>query len=188
MSYSDPDPMQDPDTIDPDESRGIREARAAAERNAAEAARAKDLERELALVKALPGVDLDSPLGKMFAGAYDGKLDAEAIKAAAAEVGLVAADPEPEPEPQVDPLDIEAQRQREALNRGPSTPPASDDEIALAVHPKDRAMTKFQEAMKKGLPREKAAGQYFDEMVSAAVGGDERATWDGWTEDQLAGL
>ena len=51
--------------------------------------------RELAMVRA--GLDLDSPTGKLFAKAYDGETSVEAVKAAAAEYGLIEA-PQPSPE------------------------------------------------------------------------------------------
>jgi len=51
---------------------------------AAEAAAAK---RELAFTKV--GIDLESPLGKLFAKAYDGDSSLEAVQQAAAEYGLI---------------------------------------------------------------------------------------------------
>jgi hypothetical protein len=51
---------------------------------AAEAAAAK---RELAFTKV--GIDLGSPLGKLFAKAYDGDSSVEAVQQAAAEYGLI---------------------------------------------------------------------------------------------------
>ena len=53
---------------------------AAAERDAAT--------RELAFLKA--GIDLDTPTGKLFAKAYDGANDVDAVKAAATEYGVLA--------------------------------------------------------------------------------------------------
>lgn len=59
-----------------------------ATREAEEAKReAANAKRELALMKA--GIDLESGTGKLFAKAYDGEATPEAIKAAAAEYGLV---------------------------------------------------------------------------------------------------
>jgi hypothetical protein len=52
---------------------------AAAERDAAK--------RELAFIKA--GIDLDTPTGKLFAKAYDGANDVEAVTAAAKEYGVI---------------------------------------------------------------------------------------------------
>jgi len=61
------------------------EADAEAGRKAqAEAAQAR---RELAFLKA--GVDLESPLGKLFAKGYDGDLTPDAVKSAAVEAGIV---------------------------------------------------------------------------------------------------
>lgn len=49
---------------------------------------ARSAQRELALIKA--GVDISSPTGRLFAKAYDGELDVEAVKSAAMEYGVVA--------------------------------------------------------------------------------------------------
>ena len=55
------------------------------------------LERKVAILEA--GVNTTTPVGAMFLKSYDGELTTEAIKAAAAEVGLVEGQPTPEPEP-----------------------------------------------------------------------------------------
>ena len=66
-----------------------------AKREADEAkAEALNAKRELALMKA--GIDLDSPQGKLFAKAYDGEISVEAVKASAAEYGLIATSQTPE--------------------------------------------------------------------------------------------
>lgn len=185
MSYSEPDDNETFDEVEP--QGGIKAAREAAERNAAKAAERDTLARELAIVKALPGVDLNGPLGTMFIGSYDGKLDKDAIEAQARAIGLISEPVEPPP-PETDPTDVAAQAAREGLGTGLTATPATPEEEALALHPKDRALAKFNEAKQRGLPMDRAAGQYFDEMVSAAMAGDKRASWEGWSPDQLAGL
>jgi hypothetical protein len=55
---------------------------------AEEAAAAK---RELAFMKV--GIDLESPVGKLFAKAYDGDVSPEAVSAAAAEYGILKPPP-----------------------------------------------------------------------------------------------
>jgi hypothetical protein len=55
------------------------------------------LQRENAFLKA--GIDLDAPMSEYFIKGYDGDLDADAIKAEAAKVGVLGGDgPEPTPE------------------------------------------------------------------------------------------
>jgi 23S rRNA U2552 (ribose-2'-O)-methylase RlmE/FtsJ len=49
---------------------------------------ARSAQRELALIKA--GVDISSPTGRLFAKAYDGELDVDAVKTAAMEYGVVS--------------------------------------------------------------------------------------------------
>ena len=66
-----------------------------AKREADEArADAQNAKRELALMKA--GIDLDSPQGKLFAKAYDGEISVDAVRASAAEYGLIATSQTPE--------------------------------------------------------------------------------------------
>ena len=66
-----------------------------AKREADEArAEAQNAKRELALMKA--GIDLDSPQGKLFAKAYDGEISVDAVRASAAEYGLIATSQTPE--------------------------------------------------------------------------------------------
>src|SRR5690349_19751542 len=94
-------PVEIPDeALAPDESHGMRELRESRNR---EAERAAALEteneankRKLAFFEALPGVDLSTGTAALFFKAYDGKLEADAIKEAAVELGILAAPP-PDP-------------------------------------------------------------------------------------------
>lgn len=70
----------------------LRKAKAEARTNGELAAAGKDAARKLALMEA--GIDITKPNGKLFAKAYDGDLDTEAIVAAATEYGVL----EPEKE------------------------------------------------------------------------------------------
>lgn len=75
-----------------------REATAAAAKAEAEAQAAK---RELLMLRA--GIDVENGPGKLFAKAYDGDLTHDAVKAAAAEYGVLAP-----PEPSVPPAELAA--------------------------------------------------------------------------------
>jgi hypothetical protein len=78
--------------LDPNIRRELREGRKTRAKLEAEAAQYK---REAAFSRA--GVDLDSPLGKMFAKGYEGDASIEAIKSAAEDIpGLL---PVPPPDP-----------------------------------------------------------------------------------------
>lgn len=68
-----------------------KDARREAEQLRLEAETAK---KENAFLKA--GIDLDSPLGKMFAKGYDGELTVDALKSAASAVGLLPTSADPE--------------------------------------------------------------------------------------------
>ena len=97
------------------------EADAEAGRQAqAEAAAAK---KELAFIRA--GVDLDSPQGKLLAKAYDGDLTPDAVKAAAVEFGILAAEA-----PQVSQAELAAHDRIAAASGGGAQ--ASDDATAEA--------------------------------------------------------
>lgn len=59
--------------------------------------RAKKAEKALAFLMA--GIDPDSPKAKWFVKGYDGKVEPDAIKAAALEAGIIAPEAPPEPDP-----------------------------------------------------------------------------------------
>ena len=100
---------------------------AATKAELAEAAAAK---RELNLIRA--GVDLDSPTGKLFAKAYDGELDVDAIKEAAAEYGVIQA-----PATQASP-EVLAQQRISQISQGAVEAPADfAGELANAQTPEE---------------------------------------------------
>lgn len=70
------------------ESKDAKVAREAAE------ARAQVAERKLALAES--GIDFSNPMAKYFADTYNGELTADAIKTAAATIGLIAQSADPE--------------------------------------------------------------------------------------------
>jgi len=70
--------------------------RDALERAKAEAAEGQAAKRELAFIKA--GIDTSTPMGSLFTRAYDGEIDADAIKAAAVKDGVIVEGDTPEAE------------------------------------------------------------------------------------------
>lgn len=93
----------------------------------AQARRAKELEAQLEATNRLnavlqAGIDVTSPLGKLFVKGYDGPAEVEAIKAAAAEAGVLS-QPAPTP-PQVPDAEREAQqRMQQTVDAGGEAPP-----------------------------------------------------------------
>lgn len=189
--HPDGTPMTDQEIADAQaagrESAGIQAAREAAERNAGAAARIPDLERENALLRAVPGELLDTPLGKMFAKSYDGPKDRDSILEAAVEVGLVAGE-RPVVPPNPDDPSVLLQQTRQAVNQG-AVPPMTPEQIAeqerLAHSPQERGLTDFQNALKEGRTRKQASAFFFDSMIGSAQKGDERAIWTGWSDQEL---
>lgn len=168
MAFTEPD-----DNEETDEPRGMREVRAAEERaskRASEAeARAEAAERRAAFLEA--GVDTTSKLGQMFANAYAGELDTEAIKAEYAEI----APPAPSETEEV-PVDetIESTTERQNLATGGQ----GDTGVAPAKPVRGREGTAVQAALaarENGATREDAQGVWFNTLVAAAANGDQSA-------------
>lgn len=174
--------MQDEDQGQPD----IPALREAAKRGESAAKRADEAERKLALVEA--GVDTKSPVGKLFTEAYKGPLDEDSIKAAWSELAQPAgstppppAEPAPTP-PTPTPTDLEETEARRLLTSAgagdtPNETPPPD--------PIESGYEEFHQRMKDGDTRIKASGSVFGALFKAASEGDDRATWSGWTEEQI---
>lgn len=120
--------------------KGLRRFAERAQQEAAEAKREADrAKRELALTKA--GVDTDSKLGKLFAAAYDGPLEVDAVKAAYAE--LLPSAPstntppvEEAPVPTPTPEELDAQRRTSEMRDRASSGPVNlgpDSSIGKAL-------------------------------------------------------
>jgi len=93
---------------------------AAAERDAAR--------RELAFLKA--GIDLETPTGKLFAKAYDGANDVDAVKAAATEYGVINVTPTA---PDVDPdIATEIAAMDKVSGMGAGAQSTSEESMALS--------------------------------------------------------
>lgn len=168
---------------------GIAELRAAAERG-------RKAERENVMLRA--GVDIDTPLGKMFAKAYEGEMTPDAVKAAALEVGAIkppeappAAPPAPAAEgqqqqpatgivtPQQHAADLELQRQQQQMQRDLHGGAPSGDTPPETADPFDQALGHFHDARKKGVPEEMARLGTIDMVLDAASRGDKRVLHPG---------
>jgi hypothetical protein len=147
------------------------------------ARKAKDLEataaerdaakRELAFLKA--GVNPDSAVGKLFVKGYDGELDVEKIKAAAAEIpGLITEaapaegelTPEQEAAAKAEAEQTTARQQLASGNANAGTIPDRD--------PRELAVEAVQKARQAGLSEENALSAGLNELVGAAMAGDRR--------------
>lgn len=129
------------------------------------------VERELAVVRALPGADLSGALGQMFTNNYAGDMTAEAIRAEALAVGLIAApsDDTDTQTPPATPEQLEQQRIRQEITAPGVVPPATPEELDANRDLRAEAWPEFQAAMREGMPREKAAAQVVDRFIAAAV-------------------
>lgn len=135
-------------------------------RQAAEAGR--KAQREVAFLKA--GVDTDSPIGKLLFKSYDGELDIEAIKGAAAEVGAIKAPETPPaaPDPGLSAEEMEQTRLRNELASNSGTPSNPD------VNPYDAAFSAWDQAKREGVPMEQRAAAALAPVFQAAARGDRR--------------
>lgn len=176
-----------------DDPPAIRQMRDALKREQARASQAEanaasnaELARENAFLKA--GVDLESPVGKMFTRAYDGELDADAIKAEAAQVGaLLDRSDQPTTTPgatSVTPDDIRQTQERQALANDGVPPGLVDD--GSDVDPLDEGYRRYHERLAAGARREDAAAEVIDRIIDAAARGDERVLYDPqrWAAEQ----
>lgn len=109
------------------EAKEGKRAKREADEAKAEAAKAK---RDLALIKA--GIDIDSPTGKLFVKGYDGEATVDAIKAAAAEYGLLPTSQEPSVKQELDGMDRIASA---STASAPAVNPTAMDRLRKAESP-----------------------------------------------------
>lgn len=159
-----PDDPNTPDTTDEGNARQLREAYEASQSSNGV------LARENAMLRA--GVDLDSPLGKMFARAYDGELDTDAVRAAATEVGAMRA-ATPAAEVTLEPGEEGSTDLRQELGTG-GTPPGGGE----GPHPTVKMADAAKEVLVKTGNHGRALAAGFGELVGAAAEGDRRIILD----------
>lgn len=155
----------DPD--DDDATPAMKAMRDEIKRLKAEASTNAVAARENAFLKA--GIlDVEKGPGALLFKAYDGELDAEAIKAAALDFGVIqpeGSDATPPPPPVSDETD-----QRRSLGAGQSFSPGETPPTDLV----DSGFAEFDRLLKQGLPKEDAFGAVIGSIFEAAREGDPR--------------
>ena len=158
--------------IDPDDSNerfSMEDFRAAKDEAAKARAEMETVRREATFLRA--GVDLESKAGKLLFKAYDGELDADAIKAEAADIGALAApapaaapaQPEQTPAPTYTDDERSQTRERAALATGSEVPTAAPD-----VNPWAAGFAEYQELRTSGAPLNDAADAVLGRVMEAA--------------------
>lgn len=137
------------------------------------------------------GVDIESPLGQLFAKGYDGELDMEVVKASWAELAPGNAHSEPptpptaqageELSPEQMAQQAELTRQRAALNSeavAPGEEPTPDPRIDM--------VKTYQTMKKEGKTDVASMRAGFQRLFDAAAAGDDRALFDRdrWVAEQ----
>ncbi len=167
---------------DPNEPQGLKDLRAKADQ-------ASTLLRENAMLRA--GVDTDTDLGAMFARAYEGPLERDAVTEAWGKINPppATAPPTGEPAPEATgptPDELRAQAEQDAARRGIGSTPAEPHEMGK-VDPVMGAFDKFHEDRRAGLTAEKASRPVFGAILSEAMQGNEKYLATPWTPEELAG-
>lgn len=155
-----------------DEEGGIAGLRKAADEGRKAQQALAEMQRELALTKA--GVDTSTPTGKMFAKAYDGELDTEAIKTAATEVGAITPPVEPTPVVVVDPAEVAQTQERAALAAGAQVSTFDPSQ----VDPRQQGWENYRTERQQGAPNDSAASGYLGPILEAAAKGDDRVLFN----------
>lgn len=169
---SDPSTNAEPEALSPPELRehAKRQETAAAEARA-EAESLREKNRSLALQVA--GVDVESPVGKLFVKANPELTEVDDIKAAWAEVAPQGGAPTPPADDGPTPEELEHAAARASLNTG-GTPPG--DEPTPDVWP--NAIAGFQADRAAGVRVERAQQNALQKVVDAAAAGDERVIFN----------
>lgn len=181
MSQQEPQEQQEPG------GESLKDLRSAAD----EGRRAK---RELAFVKA--GIDTDTPLGAMFATAYDGDLTKDAIAEQWQKIAPPANEPTQELTPEQQQAALEEQQRMEEqatregaqdrARRGIASAPAEAPPTET-VDPLKTGYDQFHQNLADGIDRERAGKPVLEAIIGSAVAGDKRFVWDGkWTDEEMA--
>lgn len=163
--------------------RDAQQLRRAANGNKKAKAELIQLQREIAFAKA--GVDLDSPVGKLFNKAYDGDVDVAKIQAEAASLNALRPDAQlletttaptgNVDSPTISDAEKQATQERQTLASG-----ATSDERQVA-DPREIAMAYAHESVEHGTSRENAQAEYLDDILWAAANGNKKVIWDAGT-------
>jgi hypothetical protein len=163
--------MSEDNTLTEDEAPDhIKQLRADAEKGRKLESMLADKEREIAFLQA--GIKTDTKLGAMLMKTYEGELSPEAIKAEAAELGLVEKQEEPET---VEPDSPEAQmmQARENLSTGRTATTEIPETNAV-----DAAFGEWNDSRKEGMSSGEAQDMAFASFIAAAARGDSSAQFD----------
>lgn len=175
--YDDGDLDNTPDGTEDDDDGGneLRGLRRAAKAGAKAKAELKALQTKIAFQDA--GVDMDSPVGKLFVKAYDGDITPAAIQAEAKAVNALRTDATllgttPGDAPNITPEEQAATQARNNLSSG-----AAPDQ-PITVDPKDLAMKLAKDSMGSGASWENAAAEYLEDRLWSASNDDKPIHWD----------
>lgn len=178
---SDTDVTFDEEDLPPetaDEPPAIKQMRAAIRRQKAELTELRQgaeaslaLARENAFLKA--GVDLQSPVGKLFARAYDGELDPAVIVAAAKDVGALLGNAAAMADPE-----LSAEEAAQTAERANLAADAGAAGTLPTENPLEAGYREFQAGLKAGKPRNTAAAAVLSRMIAGANEGDPQFRYD----------
>lgn len=143
----------------------IKDLRRAADEGRKAAAEAEVLRRELAFARA--GIDTESKLGRLMLKTYDGELSSEAIKAEAAELGLLQPSAG---QTEVPREEREFNRARMDLASEAGTPAANEADPYL------EARQSWETARSDGAPLQDAFAAAMNPLLQAAHRGDDRVS------------
>lgn len=160
---------------DETETSEVSELRKAAEGGAKAKAEAELARKELAFVKA--GIDTDSKPAQALLSSYSGELTADAIKAEAAEWGLVqAAAPTPEPTPEPAAPDYTDDASLQDMRDMSSGTPAPVDEVHKSAF--EKAGDQYLADRKEGRAAQDAMNRAYGSFIKSAAQGDSTAIFD----------
>lgn len=165
--------MANPNETMDDGPEHIKKLRAEAEQAKALQKQLEAKERQIAFLQA--GVDTESKLGKMLMATYEGDMDPDAIRAEAAEIGLVKVE------------GVVAEQNDSAVNESQSQFQNARDAFAGGDTAKfeapqrsaaDAAFDEWNNGRKSGLSSADASDMAFASFIASAAKGDPSARFD----------
>lgn len=177
MAYNDPDDFDDQNDDGEDPSR-VTLSRDQIRSMERDAKKARLLEKENAFLKA--GIDTETPLGALLFQAYDGPLEADAIRDAWGKVAPAPAPPAegtpPASEASTPPADADQQAFQEERRRL-AAGGTGDDGTSPDRDPRKVAIEDANRLMAEGKSRDEALAEAFSSIAGAAAAGDSRVIW-----------
>lgn len=151
----------------------VSELRKAADGAKAARREAELAKRELAFVKA--GVNTDSKPAQALLNSYDGELSVEAIKAEAAEWGLVQGASEPEPEEPKSIITPEEQALQAMRDESQGAPAPHEPPQKSSL---DKVLSAFEADRKEGYGQQEATNRAIGRHIQNAAAGDQSAIFN----------